>query len=118
MKSKPPTDKESTTQQLPQTADLEIDMMIQNATQLVTNRYEKEIRKERDLHRAEMQNLTDGMKTWKKPSLWARLTGRYKDIYLVLNHRVPIYCHKTDCEVKGRGHNWGCLLYTSDAADE
>ena len=42
-----------------------------------------------------------------KPSLWARITRRYKDIYIVYNHRMPVYCHRKDCETATEGVNWG-----------
>jgi hypothetical protein len=94
--------------------NLDIDMMIQNATQLVTNRYEAELKKQKRFHHKEMQTLINGGKAFYKPSLWARLSRRYKDIYIVYNHKMPVYCHRSNCETKGEGVNWGIEAITTD----
>jgi hypothetical protein len=94
--------------------NLDIDMMIQNATQIVTNRYEGELKKQQRFHNKEMQTLINGRKSSFKPSLWARLSRRYKDIYIVYNHKMPVYCHRSDCETKGEGVNWGIEAITTD----
>ncbi len=97
--------------------DLSIDMMIQNATQVVTNRYEKEIKRLKRFHEKEMQTLIDGRKSFIKPSFWSRFTRRFKDIYILYNHRMPVYCHRSDCETAGSGVNWG-IEYISTNLEE
>jgi len=108
----------------PQNMSLDTDIMIQKATQIVTNRYEKEIKRLKRFHEKEMQTLIDGRKTFRKPSFWSRMTRRYKDIYILYNHRMPVYCHRSDCETAGSGVNWGMECISTDleeimqAADE
>jgi len=115
MKQKPPTEvKIETTETGSLKQNLEIDLVIQRATQEVTDRYEGIMRKERDeLHR-EMQNFTDGQKTFVKPRLRDRFFGRIKDLYLVMNHRIPVYCPKSGCPIKGKGVNFGIEAITAD----
>lgn len=91
----------------PHQMDLETDMIVQKATQAVTNRYEAEIKRLKRFHEKEMETLIKGRKSMIKPSLWARITRRYKDIYIVYNHRMPVYCHRKDCETATEGVNWG-----------
>ena len=87
---------------LPQTensapiVNLEAEMQFQQATQAVADRYEAQIAKLRDHHEKEMQSLLMGMEAdlISKPSLWARLIGRYKDIFIVFNHKLPVWCLK------------------------
>ena len=94
-------------QEKPHDIELETDFMIQRATQAVADRYEAQIKRLKRFHEKEMQTLIDGRKSSIKPSLWARLTRRYKDIYIVYNHRMPVYCHRRDCETATEGVNWG-----------
>jgi hypothetical protein len=98
---------ETTDEQKAPNMNLELDVMIQKATQVVADRYEKQIKRLTKFHEKEMQTLIDGRKSFRKPSLFARLTRRYKDIYIVYNHRMPVYCHRSDCTTKGEGVNWG-----------
>ena len=91
----------------PHHMELETDMIVQNATQAVADRYEAEIKRLKRFHEKEMETLIKGRKSMIKPSLWARITRRYKDIYIVYNHRMPVYCHRKDCETATEGVNWG-----------
>lgn len=91
----------------PHQMELETDMIVQKATQAVANRYEAEIKRLKRFHEKEMETLIKGRKSMFKPSLWARITRRYKDIYIVYNHRMPVYCHRKDCETATEGVNWG-----------
>lgn len=91
----------------PHQMELETDMIVQKATQAVANRYEAEIKRLKRFHEKEMETLIKGRKSMIKPSLWARITRRYKDIYIVYNHRMPVYCHRKDCETATEGVNWG-----------
>ena len=91
----------------PHQMDLETDMIVQKATQAVANRYEAEIKRLKRFHEKEMETLIKGRKSMIKPSLWAKITRRYKDIYIVYNHRMPVYCHRKDCETATEGVNWG-----------
>jgi hypothetical protein len=96
------------------TQDLEWDMAMQRAGQVITDRYEKEIKKQANNHRKEMQNFLDGQKSFVKPRWIDKLFGRYKDLYLVYNHMVPVFCHKSKCPTKGEGVNWGIEALTLD----
>jgi hypothetical protein len=96
------------------TQDLEWDMAMQRAGQVITDRYEKEIKTKEKHHRKEMQNFLDGQKSFVKPRWIDRLMGRYKDLYLVYNHLQPIYCHKSNCPTKSEGVNWGIEVLTLD----
>ena len=104
--------------------DLNLDMMVQKATQAVTNRYEMKIKQLTRFHEKEMQTLIEGRKTFVKPSFWSRFNKRFKDIYILYNHRMPVYCHRSDCETASSGVNWGIEYISTDlekimeAADE
>ncbi len=96
--------------------DLEAEMQFQQATQAVADRYEAQIAKLRDHHEKEMQSLLMGMEAdlISKPSLWARLTGRYKDIFIVFNHNLPVWCPKKACPTRREGINWGIEAVTTE----
>jgi len=91
---------------------LQEDFYVQRATQNVTNRYEKLLLEQKNNHQKEMENFLEGQKYWVKPSLWARITGRYKDMYLVRNHMQPFHC--TDCGSNHHGVNFGIEALTLD----
>jgi hypothetical protein len=105
---------------LPQTdtsaplVNLEEELAFQQATQTVANRYEEQIRKLKDHHAKEMQSLLQGSESFTKPSLWARLTGRYKDIFIVFNHNLPVWCPKKECPTRREGINWGIEAVTTN----
>jgi len=107
MKKKLKMAEEENNDEKPHQMELETDMIVQRATQAVTNRYEAEIKRLKSFHEKEMDTLIEGKKSMIKPSLWARITRRYKDIYIVYNHRMPVYCHRKDCETATSGVNWG-----------
>tara|TARA_B100001778_G_C18533355_1_gene604734 strand:- start:500 stop:1108 length:609 start_codon:yes stop_codon:yes gene_type:complete len=96
--------------------DLEAEMQFQAATQAVADRYEEQIRKLREHHQKEMQSLLMGIDAdlISKPSLWARLTGRYKDIYVIFNHNLPVWCPKKACPTRREGINWGIEAVTTE----
>lgn len=85
---------------------------IQRATQIVTDRYEKMLLDKTNEHQEEMKNFIEGQKYWVKPSLWARITGRYKDMYLVYNHLRAHHC--THCGANHVGVNFGIESMTLD----
>ena len=66
----------------PPKVNLKDEMMFQRATQQIAERYEDQIRQLRKMHEREMNSMLEGMadSLTSKPSLWARLTRRYKDI--------------------------------------
>lgn len=88
------------------------DFMIQKATQRVTDTYERKLLAQQNNHRKEMENFIEGQKFWVKPSLWARITGRYKDMYMVWNHLRPHHC--TACGSNTIGVNFGIESLTLD----
>lgn len=96
--------------------DLEAEMQFQAATQAVADRYEEQIRKLKKYHEKEMQSLLMGIDAdlISKPSLWARLTRRYKDIYVVFNHNLPVWCPKKACPTRREGINWGIEAVTTE----
>lgn len=96
--------------------NLEDEMAFQQATQAVADRYEAQIRRLKDHHAKEMQSLLMGMDAdlISKPSLWNRITGRYKDIFIVFNHNIPVWCPKKSCPTKREGINWGIEAVTTD----
>ena len=108
--------------ELPQTensapvVDLESEMIFQQATQAVADRYEEQIKQLREHHSKEMNSLLMGLsdELTSKPSLWARITGRYKDIFVVFNHNLPVWCPKKECPTRRDGINWGIEAVTTD----
>ena len=78
----------------------------------MTDRYERMMLDKTNEHREEMKNFIEGQKYWVKPSLWARITGRYKDMYLVFNHLRPHHC--THCGTNQVGVNFGIEAMTLD----
>ncbi len=97
--------------------DITQDLYLQQQTQKVTERYEKKIKQLQMFHDLEMENAITGgeeEQIIQKPSLWARLTGRFKDVYIVFNHNMPVYCHKKDCPTRREGIRWGIEAITSD----
>ena len=78
--------------------------------------FQKEMQQQRELHIREMNSYMEGIadQLTSKPSLWARITGRYKDIFIVYNHNIPIYCSKSECPTKRSGVNWGIEAVTTD----
>lgn len=91
---------------------LDDDFRIQRATQMVTETYEKRMLAQENGHRKEMENFMEGQKFWVKPSLWARITGRYKDMYMIYNHLRPHHC--TACGTNHQGVNFGIEALTLD----
>ena len=91
---------------------LNYEFEIQRATQIVTDRYEKMLLDKTNEHQEEMKNFIEGQKYWVKPSLWARITGRYKDMYLVYNHLRAHHC--THCGANHVGVNFGIESMTLD----
>jgi len=108
------------TRELPQTdtsaplVNLEDEMAFQQATQAVANRYEEQIRKLRESHAKEMQSLLMGSESFIKPSFMSRLLGRYKDIFIVFNHNIPVWCPKKACPTRREGINWGIEAVTTN----
>ena len=100
----------------PPVVDLEEEMRHQRATQHIAEKYDKEIRKMRAMHEREMNSIIQGMSEalTSKPSLWARLTGRYKDIYIIFNHNLPVWCSKKSCPTRREGINFGIEAITTD----
>ncbi len=96
--------------------DLESELQFQAATQAVADRYEAQIKKLREHHEKEMQSLLMGIESdlISKPSLWAKLTRRYKDIYIVFNHNIPVWCPKKACPTRRDGINWGIEAVTTE----
>ena len=86
---------------------LEFSMAMQRATQEINQHWEDRISKLKDLHSHELQNLTDGQRTYSKPKLLDRLRGRYRDHYILFNNKVPIFCHKEGCDSRRKGVNFG-----------
>lgn len=91
---------------------IEENFYIQRATQQVTEQYERKILEERNRNRREMQNIVDGRKFWVKPSLWDRIRGRFKDMYIVFNHMRAFHC--TECGTNFHGLNYGIECMTLD----
>ena len=112
----------SAKRELPQTensapiVNLEDEMAFQQATQAVADKYEAQIRKIKDHHAKEMQSLMMGLEVdlVSKPSLWSRITRRYKDVFIVYNHNLPVWCPKKACPTRREGINWGIEAVTTD----
>ena len=106
--------------ELPQTetsaplVNLEDEMAFQQASQAVADRYEKQIRKLKESHAKEMQSLLMGSESFFKPSFISRLFGRYKDIFIVFNHNIPVWCPKKACPTRREGINWGIEAVTTN----
>ena len=97
--------------------DITQDLYVQQQTQKVTERYERKMKQLQMFHDLEMENAISGGEEEmiiQKPSLWARLTRRFKDVYIVFNHNMPVYCHKKDCPTRREGIRWGIEAITSD----
>ena len=97
--------------------DITQDLYVQQQTQKVAERYERKMKQLQMFHDLEMENaITGGEEEMiiQKPSLWARLTRRFKDVYIVFNHNMPVYCHKKDCPTRREGIRWGIEAITSD----
>ena len=103
-------------EEAPPLVDLEREMAFQRATQEVADRYEAQIHKLKEHHAKEMQSLLMGIEPdlISKPSFWSRLTRRYKDIFIVFNHNIPVWCPKKTCPTKREGINWGIEAVTTD----
>ena len=112
----------SAKRELPQTessapvVNLGDEMAFQQATQIVADRYEEQIRRLKDHHAKEMQSLLMGMEVdlVSKPSLWSKITRRYKDVFIVFNHNLPVWCPKKACPTRREGINWGIESVTTD----
>lgn len=100
----------------PLIVDLESEMAFQQATQAIADRYEKQIKQLREHHSKEMNSVLLGLsdELTAKPTLWARITGRYKDIFIVFNHNTPVWCPKKECPTRREGINWGIEAVTID----
>ena len=97
--------------------DITQDLYVQQQTQKVAERYERKMKQLQMFHDLEMENAISGGEEEmiiQKPSLWARLTRRFKDVYIVFNHNMPVYCHKKDCPTRREGIRWGIEAITSD----
>jgi len=93
----------------PPKADLAKEMEFQRHTQLMQDKHDKHIAQIREHHSKEMNSVMMGLAAERisKPSLWARLTGRYKDIFVIFNHNLPVWCSKKDCPTRREGINFG-----------
>lgn len=88
--------------------NLEWDMAIQRATQEINQHWEERIKKIKDLHNHEMQNMVSGSRlSFSKPRLIDRLRGRYRDHYILFNNKVPVFCEKKECSQRKRGVDFG-----------
>ena len=97
--------------------DITQDLYVQQQTQKVAERYDRKMKQLQMFHDLEMENAISGGEEEmiiQKPSLWARLTRRFKDVYIVFNHNMPVYCHKKDCPTRREGIRWGIEAITSD----
>ena len=104
-----------------QPANLEIEMQMQRRDQEITERYEKDLRRMREMHQREMQNAIDGTKLHepKKIGLFARLKARWRgdhSIYIVYNHNQAVYCHLKKCPTRRSGVNYGIEAVTRDVS--
>ena len=87
--------------------NLEFQLALQRANEEVTSHYREREQKLKSLHNHEIQNLTDAQITYIKPKLWHRITGRYKDIYILMNGKIPMICPADGCKVRFAGVNNG-----------
>ena len=69
--------------------NLEFQLALQRANEETTTHYKDRIDKMRRMHQHELQNLLTAQVSYKKPKLWDRIRGRYKDIYILFNNRNP-----------------------------
>ena len=72
--------------------NLEFQLALQRANEETTTHYKDRIDKMRRMHQHELQNLLTAQVSYKKPKLWDRIRGRYKDIYILFNNRNPLRC--------------------------
>ncbi len=104
-----------------QPQNLEIEMELQRRDQEIKERYEKDLRKMREMHQREMQNALDGsaLHEPKKQGIFSRFFARFRgdhDIYIVYNHNQAVYCHMKECPTRRSGVNYGIEAVTRDIA--
>jgi|GEM_PF-6586962 len=96
--------------------NLEFQLALQRANEETTIHYKDRIEKLTKMHQHELQNLLTAQVSYKKPKLWDRLRGKYKDIYILFNNRMPLRCGHCGEKTK-EGVNGGieevCLDYES-----
>ena len=98
------------------TEELEFDMAIQRATQIVTDKYEKELFRIKKNQTREMQSFIDGQKIFVKPRFIDRLFGRFKDMYIVFNHMRPWHCKHCGTNYDGANDGIECVTLDIDTA--
>jgi len=88
--------------------NLEWDMAIQRATQEINQHWENRIKKIKELHNHEMQNMVSGSRmSFSKPRLIDRLRGRYRDHYILFNNKIPVFCERKECSQRKNGVDYG-----------
>ena len=103
---------------------LEFEMVIQKATQEINNHWEERVAKLKDMQAHEMQNIMTAQRTFSKPKWIDRIRGRYRDLYILFNNKIPIFCDQAECKSRRKGVDYGvqaiCLSREQalDAAEE
>ena len=103
-----------------QPQNLEVEMELQRRDQEIKERYEKDLKKMREMHQRELQNALDGSEVApKKKGLLARIRARVRgdhELYIVYNHNQAVYCHMKECPTRRTGVNYGIEAVTRDLA--